>query len=70
MRVMPDLKSEWWFAKRVFGKDLCTIFYGVTDVTISRHRMRSAIVGRGLQDQMIGTASFAALFERLYGEAL
>jgi hypothetical protein len=42
----------------------------VTDVTISKHRMRCAIVGRGMEAEMIGSSSFASLFERLYGEAL
>jgi hypothetical protein len=66
---MPDLRSEWWLAKRVCG-DLVTIFYGVTDDASRKHRMRSAILGRELQDKMVGKHTFAALFERLYGEAL
>jgi hypothetical protein len=68
--MTPDLRNEWWLATRVFGNDLCTIFYGVTDVTISRHRMRSAILGRGLSETAIGKENYAMLFERLYGEPL
>lgn len=67
---MPDLKNEWWFAKRIFGKELCTLFYGSTDVGIRMHRVRSFIVGHGLNESLIGTQTFAAAFARLYGEPL
>lgn len=66
----PDLRHELWLAKRVFGKELCTIFSGVTDPALRCQRMRSAILGRGLADAGHGRASFRALFERLYGEPL
>jgi len=62
--------NEVWLAKRVFGSELCTLFCGVTTPDIRRHRMRSAILGRGLADVGHGRASFKAMFERLYGEPL
>jgi hypothetical protein len=66
-----DLKNEWWLAKRIYGKDLCSVFSGVTDVAIRRDRMRAAIIDRGLQGGTIGKVdTYAALFERLYGERL
>ena len=68
--ALPDLRNEIWLAKRVYGRELCTLFSGVTDVAVRCHRMRSAILGRGLADVGEGRANFKAMFERLYGEPL
>jgi hypothetical protein len=68
---MPDLRNEWWLAERVYGKELCTVFGGVTDVEIRRDRMRAAIIKRGLQETLVSKAStFARAFERCYGQSL
>lgn len=68
--MIPDLRHEIWLAKRIYGRDLCEIFDGVTDPWVRCHRMRAAILGRGLAEVGEGRASFKALFERLYGEPL
>lgn len=67
-----DLKNEWWLAKRIYGTELCTLFYGISDMPTRRALMRAMIIKRGLQETMINksTVTFARGFERLYGEAL
>ena len=68
---VPDLRSEWWLAKRIYGKSLCTLFYGVTDAAITMARMRAAILDRGLKDTMVNKSlNFSQAFERLYGISL
>jgi hypothetical protein len=68
---MIDIRNEWWLAKRIFGRELCTIFLGVTDVQIRMARMRAAIIDRGLADKMVGKKdTYAILFKRLYGMSL
>ncbi len=68
---MPDLRNEWWLAKRVYGESLCTLFYGVTDAAITMVRMRAAIIDRGLKDTLVNkSTTFAQAFERLYGISL
>jgi hypothetical protein len=69
---MPDLRNEWWLAKRIYGQNLCTLFYGVTDAAITMARMRAAILDRGLQETMVDKSktNFAQCFERLYGISL
>jgi len=66
-----DLKNEWWLAKRIYGTELCTLFYGISDMPTRRARMRAMIIKRGMQEAMVSkTTTFAQGFERLYGEAL
>lgn len=66
-----DLKNEWWLAKRIYGTELCTLFYGISDMPTRRDRMRATIIKRGMQEAMASkTTTFAQGFERLYGEAL
>lgn len=67
---MPDLKNEIWLAKRVCGTKVCALFSGVTNVPIRCERMRQAILERGLEESMIGNSTYAAAFQRLYGEPL
>lgn len=68
---MPDLRNEWWLAKRIYGKNLCTLFYGATDHSIRMARMRAAIIERGLQDTMLNkSTTFLQAFERLYAGML
>jgi hypothetical protein len=71
-QMTPDLKNEWWLAKQIFGKELCTLFYGVTDSSITKSRMRAEIFKRELQDMIVGKSktTFAQAYERLYGESL
>jgi len=68
---VPDLRNEWWLAKRIYGKNLCTLFCGVTDASVTMARMRAAILDRGLQDSAVNkSTTFSQAFERLYGRAL
>jgi hypothetical protein len=69
---VPDLRNEWWLAKRIYGRELCTLFCGVTDAQITMARMLAAILERGLQETMVGKSqtTFAQAFERLYGISL
>lgn len=72
---VPDLKSEWWLAEKVYGQELVKLFYGVTDESITKDRMRKEIIARKLGGRIVGKIrgtelSFAAAFERLYGEPL
>lgn len=69
---MPDLRNEWWLAKRLFGRELCTIFSGTTDVAIRKSRMRAAIIERNKAAGRVGKGAetFPDLFRRLYGESI
>lgn len=76
------MNGEMWLARRLsrFGV-LCGIFEGVTDSAERKQRLRHEIQKRGL-DQVIcdiphptrpgkrSTITYAAAFERLYGEKL
>lgn len=68
---VPDLRNEWWLAKRIFRKDLCILFVDVTDVGIRRDRVRREIIDRRLEESLAGKdTTYAQAFCRLYGEPL
>ena len=69
--MIPDIRNEWWLAKKIYGDKLCTIFDGVSDVEQRKNRVRRAIIGGKLQNAKVSKkTTFTDAFERLYGERL
>ncbi len=71
---LPKLDGELWLAKRL-GEHGAGVFDGVTDHETRRERFRRAILEHALWPVIAGSRdgkceTYAAVFERLYGERL